>query len=200
MSRRWLDEHHRDPYVIRARQSGYRSRAAYKLLELHQRDRLFRGGMVVVDLGASPGGWSQVARELVGTTGRVIATDILAMESLPGVDFVQGDVRDPAIGAQIAKMIGGQADLVISDMAPNMSGVKAVDQARSADLAEMAFDFARDNLQQGGDLLVKIFHGADLATLVAQMRGEFRNVAYRKPPASRSRSSEVYVLARGFGL
>lgn len=200
MSRSWLDEHRRDPYVKRARQSGYRSRAAYKLLELNHRDRLFRAGMVVVDLGASPGGWSQVAKELVGPTGRVIATDILAMEPLMGVEFLQGDVRDSEMSERIAQLAGGRVDLVISDMAPNLSGVKAVDQARSADLAEIACDFARSNLKPSGDLLVKIFHGADLAPLVTQLRGEFRNVVHRKPPASRARSSEVYVLARGFDL
>lgn len=200
MSRRWIDEHNRDPYVKRARQTGYRSRAAYKLLELHQRDRLFRAGMVVVDLGASPGGWSQVARELVGPSGRVVATDILTMEPIAGVEFVLGDVREPAMTAQIERFLDGGADLVISDMAPNMSGVKAVDQARSADISETAFEFARTILKPGGDFLVKVFHGADLAPLVARMRVAFRDVAHRKPPASRARSSEVYVLARGFDL
>jgi 23S rRNA (uridine2552-2'-O)-methyltransferase len=200
MSRSWLDEHRRDPYVKRARQTGYRSRAAYKLLELNQRDRLVRAGMVVVDLGASPGGWSQVAKELVGPTGRVIATDILAMEPLVGVEFLQGDIRDPEMCARIVQSAGGLIDLVISDMAPNLSGVKGVDQARSAELAEIACDFARSNLKPGGDLLVKIFHGADLAPLVTQLRGAFRSVVHRKPAASRARSSEVYVLARGFVL
>lgn len=194
----WLQEHVNDPYVQRAKAEGYRSRAAFKLLEIDRRDRLFRAGMVVVDLGAAPGSWSQVAKHRVGASGRVVALDLLPMEALAGVEFFQGDFREEEGLAQLEAVLNGCAvNLVLSDMAPNLSGVAVADQSRSVHLAELALDFARAHLAPGGDLLVKLFHGAGFDELRHEMMKSFRNIAVRKPDASRSRSSEVYLLGRG---
>ncbi len=194
-SKRWLSEHHNDSYVKRAREEGYRSRASYKLLEIHERDRLLRPGMTVVDLGAAPGGWSQVAARL----GRVIALDILPMEPLPGVDFIQGDFREQAIyDILLSRLAGRPVDLVISDMAPNISGMRAVDQPRSMYLVELASDFSKEVLREGGCLVTKAFQGAGFQELVRDLHRSFEKVATRKPQASRARSRETYLLARGF--
>lgn len=199
-SKRWLREHATDLYVQKARSEGYRSRAAYKLIEIHRRDRLLRPGMTVVDLGAAPGGWSQVARELVGDAGIVIATDVLPMPALAGVDFIEGDFTEAVVFERIlAALQGRPADLVLSDMSPNMSGMKAVDQARSMGLAECALEFAAKALKPGGDLLVKVFHGEGFDAYLRELRQRFAKVSVRKPKASRDRSSETYVLARGHG-
>ncbi|RMG54148.1 MAG: 23S rRNA (uridine(2552)-2'-O)-methyltransferase RlmE [Gammaproteobacteria bacterium] len=197
-SRKWLDEHFRDEYVQRAQQEGYRSRAVYKLLEIQKRDRLLKPGMTVVDLGAAPGGWSEVARDLVGRHGRVIATDILPMDPIEGVDFVQGDFREDAVLEQLRNLIGGQpVDVVLSDMAPNLSGMSAVDQPRAMYLVELALDLAREILKPGGDLLVKVFQGEGSEAYFRDLRKEFDRLLIRKPRASRPRSREVYALARG---
>ncbi|MDD3517585.1 MAG: 23S rRNA (uridine(2552)-2'-O)-methyltransferase RlmE [Chromatiales bacterium] len=200
-SRRWLREHFDDPYVKRAQEEGYRSRAVYKLIEMQEHDRLLRPGMTVLDLGAAPGGWSQLATNLVGGKGRVIASDILDMEPIPGVTFVQGDFREPAVLDRLLELMAdGRADLVISDMAPNMSGVDAVDIPRAMYLAELAFDLAQRTLKPGGDFLVKLFQGAEFDQYVRTLRAHFDKVVIRKPKASRPRSREVYALARGFKL
>lgn len=198
-SRRWLKEHHDDPFVLKARKEGYRSRAAYKLLEIDRRDRLLRPGGVVVELGAAPGGWSQVAAQRVGRKGAVIALDRLPMDPLPGVDVIEADFgADDAIGKIMAILQGRPVDLVISDMAPNISGMDAVDQPRSVYLAELALDFALKVLRPGGDILIKIFQGAGIDEFRAELRRHFRSVAIRKPESSRARSREVYLLARDF--
>lgn len=198
-SKRWLKRHFDDPYVRRAQDAGYRSRAVFKLLEIQDKDRVLRPGMTVVDLGAAPGGWSQVAARIVGPGGRVVATDLLSVDPIPGVEFIQGDFRDDAVLEQIRAALGEQkADLVISDMAPNMSGMGAVDQPRSMYLAELALDLAREILRPGGDLLVKLFQGEGLDAYVTELRGLFARVQMRKPKASRPRSREVYVLARNY--
>ena len=198
-SRRWLKEHFDDVYVKRAQAEGYRSRAVYKLLEIQERDHLLRPGMTVVDLGAAPGGWSQIARQLVGGQGRVIATDILDMEPLEGVEFLQGDFRDEAVlGELLARLGQAKADLVISDMAPNMSGTDAVDQPRAMYLAELALELARTVLHPGGAFLVKLFQGEGSDAFVANVRRSFGQVVVRKPKASRPRSREVYLLARNY--
>jgi 23S rRNA (uridine2552-2'-O)-methyltransferase len=198
-SRRWLDRHVGDEYVQRARAEGYRSRAAYKLLELQQRDQLLRPGMRVVDLGAAPGGWSQVAAQAVGGGGRVVALDLLAMEPIEGVDCIQGDFREQAVLAQLNALLGGEPlDLVLSDMAPNVSGMKVVDQPRSIYLAELALELAMTALKPGGSLVVKAFHGAGFDELVKLMRQHFERVVSRKPKASRPQSREDYLVAKGF--
>ena len=196
-SKRWLREHERDIYVQKARGEGYRSRAAYKLKEIDRRDRLIRPGMTVVDLGAAPGGWSQVVRERLGSQGAVIAVDILEMPSLAGVTFVQGDFTDAAVLNQVMAAAGGGVDLVLSDMAPNMSGMRAVDQPRMMYLAECALAFAEQALRPEGDVLLKVFHGEGFDAFLRMLRARFAKVAIRKPDASRDRSSETYVLARG---
>lgn len=198
-SKRWLQEHEGDLYVQRARQEGYRSRASYKLLELHDKDRLFRPGMTVLDLGAAPGGWSQVAEKLVGHRGVVIASDILVMDTLAGVTFVQGDFTEDETYQAILEAIDGRpVDIVMSDMAPNMSGNKAIDQPRTMYLVELALDMAGKTLKRGGTFVVKVFHGEGFDDLVRTLRASFTRVVVRKPEASRSRSSEVYVVASGF--
>lgn len=198
-SHRWLKEHFSDPFVKRAQSEGVRSRAAYKLEELIERDRLLKPGMVVVDLGAAPGGWSQMVRRELGRTGDVIALDILDMPSIPGVEFLQGDFREESVLKAFEAMLGGRpVDLVLSDMAPNMSGVASVDQARSMLLAELALDFAKAHLRRGGGYLVKLFQGEGFDAYVKLMRAAFDKVHLRKPKASRGRSREIYALATGF--
>jgi len=196
--RRWMDEHVNDPYVQRAKAAGYRSRAAWKLVELDERDRLFQGARVVVDLGSAPGSWSQVARERIADRGKVFALDLLEMDGIAGVHFVQGDFREPGPLAALEALLGGEGvDLVLSDMAPNISGVASVDQARSIALAELALDFAVKHLKPQGNFLVKVFQGAGFDALVAELRRRFVQVLIRKPEASRSRSSEVYLVGKG---
>lgn len=190
-----MREHVNDPYVQLARKEGWRSRAAFKLLEIDDRDRLLRSGEVVVDLGAAPGGWSQVAARRVGAGGLVIALDVLEMEQVHGVDFIQGDFRDDDILARLEERLAGRrVGLVMSDMAPNMSGVPLVDQARIMHLAELGLDFCQAHLKPEGAFLVKVFQGTDYAAFLRSMREVFRTVAVRKPAASRDRSAELYLL------
>ncbi len=197
-SNRWLREHFNDEYVKRAQRDGYRSRAVYKLDEIQQRDRLIKPGMTIVDLGAAPGGWSQYALPLIGRKGKIMAMDILPMEPLPGVDFLQGDFREDGVLESLMKMLDGrEVDLVMSDIAPNISGVEAVDLPRSMYLVELAVDFADRVLKPGGDLLVKVFQGEGFDELVRDLRRHYTKVLIRKPRASRPRSREVYALARG---
>ena len=197
-SKAWLREHRDDPYVQRAQREGYRSRACYKLLELQERDRLLRPGMTVVDLGSAPGGWSQVAAALVGDRGRVVASDILPMDSLAGVTFIPGDFTEDAVFDAICAELGGKgADLVLSDMAPNMSGLAAVDQPRAMLLAELALDLALRMLRPGGAFACKVFQGEGFEALLADARAGFERVQTRKPAASRPRSREVYLVATG---
>lgn len=194
-----MREHINDPYVQRAKAEGYRSRAAYKLLELDKKDRLLVPGQLLIDLGAAPGSWSQVAVARLGSKGRVVAVDLLPMEPLPGVHFIQGDFREQEVlDALLAAMGGRKADLVISDLAPNISGIGVSDQARSMHLCELALEFSRECLKPGGALLVKVFQGAGFTEFLAGMRKAFAKVASRKPKASRGRSSEMYLLGRGF--
>jgi 23S rRNA (uridine2552-2'-O)-methyltransferase len=198
-SKAWLKEHRDDPYVQQAQREGYRSRACYKLLELQERDRLIRPGMTVLDLGSAPGGWSQVAVALVGHSGRVIASDILPMDSIAGVEFIQGDFTEEEVFEQLLEAIAGTpVDLVISDMAPNMSGMNAVDQPRSIYLVELALDMARQVLAPGGSFVSKVFQGEGFDELYRDTRQAFDRILTRKPKASRPRSREVYVVARGF--
>ncbi|MDP2400141.1 MAG: RlmE family RNA methyltransferase [Burkholderiales bacterium] len=197
-SKAWMHEHVNDPYVRRAQAEGLRSRAAYKLQQLAERDKLLKPGMIVVDLGATPGGWSQVAAAAVGPSGRVVAVDLLEMVGVAGVTFIHGDFGDDAVLAEVEQVLGGQgADLVLSDMAPNISGVAGTDQARSIGLAELALDFAVKHLKPRGNFMVKVFQGSGFEALVADIRRHFVQVVIRKPEASRSRSSEVYVVAKG---
>lgn len=197
-SHRWLREHFSDPYVKKAQAEGMRSRAAYKLEELVERDRLLRPGMVVVDLGAAPGGWSQWVRQALGDSGRVVALDILEMPSLAGVEFIHGDFREDAVLASLEDLLNGQpVDLVLSDMAPNMSGVDAVDLPRAMHLAELAMDFADRHLRPGGTFLIKLFQGVGFDAYVRDLRARYDRVVIRKPAASRRRSTEVYALAQG---
>ncbi len=196
-SRAWLERHVSDPFVQRAVAAGYRSRAAFKLLELDARDRLFARGQLVIDLGAAPGSWSQVAAAKVGPTGRVIALDLAPMAPIEGVSFMQGDFLDPAGRVALAEALGGtRADLVLSDLSPSLSGVRASDQARAAALAELAVDFALAHLRPDGVLVLKAFQGAGFPPLLARLRRDFAGVAARKPAASRSASSEMYLVAR----
>ncbi len=200
-SGRWLKEHFADPYVQRARSEGWRSRAVFKLEEIDRRERLLRAGRVCLDLGAAPGAWSQYARHKVGAKGRVVASDILAMPELPGVEFVQGDFRETAVLEQILALLPQRGvDLVLSDMAPNLSGVDVIDQPRSMYLAELALDMAARILKPGGDALIKVFQGAGFQELVQGARGRFGRVRLLKPQASRSRSPEIYLLAMQFRL
>lgn len=197
-SKAWMHEHVTDPYVRRAQSEGMRSRAAYKLQQLAERDKLLKPGITVVDLGAAPGGWSQVARRAAGDSGRIVAVDLLDMAPVAGVTFIRGDFGDDGVLAAVENALGGQgADLVLSDMAPNISGVAAVDQARSVGLAELALDFAVNHLKPQGNFLVKVFQGSGFEALVADIRRRFVQVMIRKPDASRSRSNEVYVVAKG---
>ncbi|WP_058834211.1 23S rRNA (uridine(2552)-2'-O)-methyltransferase RlmE [Luteimonas abyssi] len=197
-SQRWLKEHFSDPFVKRAQSEGMRSRAAYKLEELVARDRLLKPGMTVVDLGAAPGGWSQWVRQAMGESGRVIALDILDMPALAGVEFLHGDFREDAVLSQLEAALGGSTvDLVLSDMAPNKSGVGAVDQPRAMHLAELAMAFADDHLRPGGAFLIKLFQGVGFDDYVRDLRRRYDKVVIRKPAASRQRSPEVYALAQG---
>ena len=197
-SRAWVHDHLNDPYVQRARAEGYRARAAYKLLEIDERDRLLKPGAVVVDLGSTPGSWCQVAIKRCGANGRVFALDILPMEAVAGVDFLHGDFCDDAVLAELeSRLEGARVDVVLSDMAPNLSGVTAVDQARSVHLCELALDFAVRHLKPGGQFLVKMFQGEGFMEYRKQMEAAFASVQVRKPKASRDRSSEVYVLGKG---
>lgn len=194
----WMKEHVADAYVKRAKAEGMRSRAAYKLDEIAARDRLLKPGMVVVDLGAAPGGWSQVAAERVGARGRVIALDVLEMRGLAGVIFVLGDFHDAKSVEALERALGGEkADLVLSDMAPNLSGIAVSDQARALELAELALEFALKHLKPQGNFLVKAFQGAGFDSFLKTLRSRFGSVAVRKPDASRSRSSEVYLVGKG---
>ena len=197
-SQQWLQEHVNDPYVKQAQRDGYRSRASYKLLQLNEKDKLIRPGMLVVDLGSAPGGWSQVAGRLVGEKGRVVATDILPMDPLANVEFVQGDFTDESVLQEILGRLGGsQPDLIICDIAPNISGVDSADQASSMYLVELALDFARQALKPRGDFVAKVFQGAGSDAYLKDVRSSFEKVLVRKPAASRPRSREVYLVARG---
>jgi 23S rRNA (uridine2552-2'-O)-methyltransferase len=194
----WMHEHVNDPYVREAQRRGYRSRAAFKLQELAERDRLLRPGMTVVDLGAAPGSWLQVLRERVGSGGRIVAIDLLPMTPVAGVALIQGDfASDEGIAAIEQELAGAAVDLVLSDMSPNLSGVESADQARSVHLAELALDFACTHLHPGGDLVVKVFQGAGLAEFKREVERHFTKVYLRKPKASRDRSREHYVVAKG---
>ncbi|MDD2768005.1 MAG: 23S rRNA (uridine(2552)-2'-O)-methyltransferase RlmE [Methylococcus sp.] len=198
-SGRWLAEHFSDEYVRMAQEKGYRSRAVFKLIELDERDRLFEPGATVIDLGAAPGGWSQYAAQRVGPKGRVLALDILPMEPLPGVTVVEGDFLDDAVFHGVLEAIGGRAaNVVLSDIAPNMSGNRNVDQPRSMYLAELAFDLAERVLAPNGRFAVKLFQGEGFQEYVALARKSFQSVAMRKPKASRARSAEIYLVAKGF--
>ncbi|MEN8213436.1 MAG: 23S rRNA (uridine(2552)-2'-O)-methyltransferase RlmE [Pseudomonadota bacterium] len=198
-SREWLDRHVNDAYVKQAQLDGYRSRAVYKLLEIQQRDNLICPGQVVVDLGAAPGGWSQVAREIVGEQGAVFALDILPMDPVPGVTIIEGDFREQEPFDKLREALAGRnVDLVISDMAPNLSGMASVDQPRAIYLCELALDFATQTLASGGSFLTKIFQGEGFDAYMRQMRDNFTSVMTRKPQSSRSKSSEVYLVGRGF--
>ena len=198
-SQNWLREHFNDPFVKMAQKDGYRSRASYKLLEIQEKDRILRPGNVVIDLGAAPGGWSQVTSRVLGDKGRLIASDILEMDSIEDVTFIQGDFTEEAVLAQILAAVDNQpVDLVISDMAPNMSGVRMADQARAMYLCELALDLAGQVLRPGGDFLIKIFQGEGFDQYHQQVRQMFEKVQMRKPLSSRDRSREQYLLARGF--
>ena len=198
-SKQWLKEHFDDDYVRRSQEQGYRSRASFKLLEMQEKDQLIRPGMTVVDLGAAPGGWSQVASELVGDGGRVVATDILPMDGIAGVDFIQGDFTEELVLQQVLDTVGESGiDLVISDMAPNVSGMKDIDQPRSMYLAELALDLARSILDPGAYFVVKVFQGAGFPEFQRDMQSSFASVKTRKPKASRARSAEVYLLGSEF--
>ncbi len=197
-SKSWMTEHVNDPFVQRAKTDGLRARAAYKLMEIDDKDKLIRPGMVVVDLGAAPGSWSQVAATRVGASGRVFALDLLPMEPINGVQFMQGDFHDDAFVERFEALLGErQVDLVVSDIAPNLSGIPTSDQARSIHLAELALDFAMQHLASGGRFLVKVFQGQGFDEFRKQMEGAFKSVIVRKPQASRGRSAEVYLLGSG---
>lgn len=198
-SAKWLDEHVNDPYVKRAQIDGYRSRASYKLIEINEKDKLIRPGHVVMDLGSAPGGWSQIVAPLVGDKGRTIASDILPMDSIADVDFIQGDFTEESVFNEILQVLGDdEVDVVISDMAPNMSGVNAVDQYGSMYLVELALDMARNVLKPGGNFCAKVFQGVGYEEYLKDVRSSFQKVLIRKPKASRPRSREVYIVGKGF--
>jgi 23S rRNA (uridine2552-2'-O)-methyltransferase len=198
-SKKWLNEHFDDPFVKKAQKLGLRSRSAFKLLELHEKHELIKPRACIVDLGCAPGGWCQITSKLVKRGGRVIGMDILPMEPVDGVEFIEGDFTEDEPLSRLQAALNGQAvDLVLSDMAPNMSGMAAMDQARAMYLAELALEFVKEHLKPGGDFLVKMFHGEDFDTYVRTSRSLFDKVTVRKPEASRPRSREVYLLARGF--
>lgn len=196
-SKQWMQEHVNDPYVQQAQKEGWRSRALFKLKEIDGRDRLLKPGMIVVDLGAAPGSWSQYAAKRIQPGGRLIALDLLDFAPLPGVEFIQGDFREDAVLERLKSSLAGrQADLVLSDMAPNITGIAATDSVQVLSLAELTLEFARENLKPGGDLLVKVFQGAGFMELRRAMQVVFASLATRKPAASRDRSAELYLLAR----
>ncbi|NOX92683.1 MAG: 23S rRNA (uridine(2552)-2'-O)-methyltransferase RlmE [Gammaproteobacteria bacterium] len=198
-SQNWLRRHFNDHYVKEAQRAGYRSRSVFKLLEIQEKDRMLRPGQVVVDLGAAPGGWSQVAAPVVGGKGAVIAMDILPMEPLSGVTMIEGDFTEQDVHDQLVATLNGRpVDLVMSDIAPNISGMRAVDQPRAMYLAELALDFAQTTLKPGGDFLTKVFQGEGFDPYLLALRKSFGKVVIRKPKASRPKSREVYILARGF--
>lgn len=200
-SGRWLAEHEQDAFVRRARAEGWRSRAVFKLMDIQRRERILRPGMTCIDLGASPGGWSQYASTIIGARGRIIALDILPMEPLAGVQCILGDLHEPESLEALKRALGGApAELVLSDMAPNISGIAAVDQPRAMELAELARDLAYEVLEPGGSLLLKAFQGAGFQELVRSLRTGFGTLKTRKPPASRPRSNEVYLLARNYRM
>ncbi|HEY0768015.1 MAG TPA: SAM-dependent methyltransferase [Steroidobacteraceae bacterium] len=200
-SNRWLKEHFSDPFVQRAQSEGWRSRAVFKLEEIDRREHLLKPGQICLDLGAAPGAWSQYARRRVGRKGRVVATDILPMPELPGVEFVQGDFRAPELLSELLRLLPGrQVDIVLSDMAPNLSGVDVIDQPRSMHLAELALQICDRILKPGGGALIKVFQGAGFRELLQAARGNFARVKLVKPLASRSRSPETYLLAMQFRL
>ncbi|WP_133136487.1 23S rRNA (uridine(2552)-2'-O)-methyltransferase RlmE [Legionella rowbothamii] len=200
-SKRWLQEHFDDVYVKKAQAEGYRSRAIYKLKEVDEKESLLKPGMTVVDLGAAPGGWTQYVSERLQGRGRIVALDILPMDSLPDVDIILGDFREDEVLQQLMDLIPERSvDLVLSDMAPNMSGTTAIDIPRAMYLVELAFDFADKMLKPGGSMLVKIFHGSGFDDLVKQAKASFDKVVIRKPAASRARSKETYLLAKGYNL
>jgi len=197
-SRAWVHDHLNDPWVQRAQAEGYRARAAYKLIEIDERDHLLRSGALVVDLGAAPGSWCQVAVKRCGPKGKVFALDLLPMEAVAGVDFLLGDFSEDAVLEEFERRLeGARVDLVMSDMAPNLSGVATVDQARSIHLCELALDFAARHLKPGGQFVVKVFQGEGFMEFRRQMEAAFSSVQVRKPKASRDRSAEVYLLAKG---
>lgn len=195
-SNRWMQEHVSDAHVKQAHASGYRSRAAFKLLQLDEKDDLLRPGITVLELGAAPGGWTQVIAEKLGSTGRIVASDILPMDGLPGVEFIQGDFNEQSVADAIEACVAPGADLVLSDMAPNITGVAATDQARIMALSELAAEMAVQVLKPNGMYVVKVFHGAGFEVYVQDLRKRFKEVRLRKPSASRARSREVYVVAR----
>ena len=198
-SKKWLEERARDKYVKKSKQAGFRSRASFKLLEIQEKDRFIKPGMIVVDLGSAPGGWSQAAKILVGDKGSVLATDILPMAPISGVKFIQGDFTEDAVFEDLIERVGGESvDLVISDMAPNITGIRAIDQPGSMHLAELALDFARSILREGAYFLVKVFEGEGIGEFKQVLGSEFEKVKVRKPKASRSRSREVYFLAEKY--
>ena len=198
-SSRWMQEHFEDEYVKMAQIQGYRSRAVFKLKEIQEKDSLIKPGMNIIDLGAAPGGWSQLARELMGKKDKLIALDILPMESIDNVDFIQGDFREEAVLNLLYEILDqAPVSLVMSDMAPNMSGNRAVDQPRAVYLAELALDTAKAVLSKNGSFLVKLFHGEGFETYYQDVQSHFTKVIIRKPKASRPRSNEVYILAKGF--
>ena len=198
-SSRWMAEHFEDEYVKMAQAQGYRSRAVFKLKEIQEKDQLIKPGMNIVDLGSAPGGWSQFARQLLGKKNKLIALDILLMDALEGVDFIQGDFREESVMEQLFIALEGlPVDLVMSDMAPNMSGNKGVDQPRAIYLGELALDTAKTVLTKNGSFLVKLFHGEGFEAIHSEIQRSFTKVAIRKPKASRPRSNEVYILAKGF--
>jgi 23S rRNA (uridine2552-2'-O)-methyltransferase len=200
-SARWLAEHANDEFVKRAHREGWRSRAVFKLAEINDAERLLRPGMRCVDLGAAPGGWSQYAARIIGGASRIVATDILPMDAIPGVDFILGDFREESVVEALLGAVGAtKVDLVLSDMAPNMAGIDAVDQPRSMYLAELALEFADRVLAPGGDLLVKLFQGAGFEAMVKDARSRYERVVMKKPKASRTRSPEIYLLARQFRM
>jgi 23S rRNA (uridine2552-2'-O)-methyltransferase len=198
-SKKWLDEHVNDPYVKKAKIDGYRSRASYKLIEINEKDKLFRPGNVVMDLGSAPGGWSQILVPLIGDTGRVIASDILPMDGIVGVSFIQGDFTEAAVYEEIVETLNGdKVDAVVCDMSPNISGVNTTDQYASIYLVELALDMARNVLKPGGSFCAKVFQGVGYEEYVKDVRSSFEKVLVRKPAASRPRSREVYIVAKGF--
>jgi 23S rRNA (uridine2552-2'-O)-methyltransferase len=200
-SNRWRRRQQRDPYVKQAHREGWRSRAVFKLREIQERERILRPGSVCVDLGSSPGGWSQLAAKVLGESGVVVAVDVLPMDPIPNVQFILGDFMDAATVARVRSTLGDRSvDLVISDMAPNISGTRAVDQSRSLLLAESALEFATEMLKPGGDLLVKVFQGEDVDRFTRELREHFASVRVLKPKASRPESREIYLLARNYGM